>query len=1057
MAKKYIKQDLLTNILTRPDTYVGSKTFKDVVDYVWTNGELVKRSVNISPALLRVFIEIMSNAIDNAQRSRESGTKCTMIKVVVTPTECEVVNDGEVIPIEIHESGVYNHSLIFGQLLSGSNYDDNEKRHTSGRNGLGAKLTNVFSSKFTVEGVDPSHGLKLVQTWTGNMRQTDGPKITKTVRKSGYTSIKWSVDYDQFGLCGGIPRDTLDMYSRYVLDAALVTGLNVTLNGVKLPNTMEKYVALIRPGNTEILKLENSTSKVVVFPSANKEFEAISFVNGIRTKNGGVHVDAWVEAVCRPILKKVKCATLRDVKPFFSFVITTTVVNPTFESQEKNTLETPTISADPITPTQVTKILKWSIGAAIKDGVVEKEKKKVVKTIAAKQPSIDGYDKANFAGGPKSSECTLIVCEGLSAKTFAVAGIKHGMYGKSGRDYFGVFPLRGKLLNTRNATPTTISKNTVLTNLMKILGLDFSAPKNLKKLAYGKLCIITDADVDGIHIEGLILNFFHSLFPNLLQNGFLVSMKTPILKVIPPAKSKIQPKYFFDERTCAKELERFPTGSKTKYYKGLGTTRPEDVNEIFGVKLLEFHTDENTDESFKIAFDKTTTHERKEWLAEFNPDATTSIDTCGSLTAYSATTHIREELIKFSYDDCKRSLPSVLDGLKESQRKIVYAAKKRNLVNEVKVAQFGAYVSEHTNYHHGEQNLFEAIIKMAQTYPGTNNIPLLTQGGMFGTRLEGGRDAASPRYIFTKIAPKFTKLFPADDDDLYVRNVDDGDVVEPRYYVPTLPLILINGSVGIGTGWSCNIPQFSPEDVLENCKLWMADKPLNAMCPWFQGFTGVVERVSDSKFVTKGIYSRSGNKIKINELPVGLWNDKFKAWVGKQPDITNLNDNSTPDKPEFELTVKPGFQESVLGDELTTTFNTTNMVVFDKNGKIVRVTIQDIFRLWGEERLEMNRRRKRHQIKQYEEKISRANQKITFIRLVRGKHIILTDPESKILEVMKKSGINDEDLLRLPIRTLTENKRDELIKYKAELEMAKSELERTTEQVMWLNDIANVL
>lgn len=1068
MAKKYVKQDLLTNILTRPDTYVGSKPFTKVKEYAWVEGELVKKDVNISPALLRIFIEIMSNAIDNAQRSAESGTKCTMIKVKISPTECEVANDGEVIPIEKTEvkdiaGEIYNHTLIFGHLLSGSNYDDSEKRYTSGRNGLGAKLTNVFSSKFTVEGVDPESGLKLVQTWTNNMRQTDGPKVTKSSRSTGYTSVKWTVDHSQFGLKDRLPKDTLDVYGRYVLDAAIITGVNVSLNGVKLPNKLPKYVELLDPENTSILKLGNDQSKVIVFPSRNREFEAISFVNGIRTKNGGKHVDAWVEAVCRPILEKLKGSlTLRDVKPFLSFVVVSTVANPTFDGQEKNTLGSPDVPAEKITPAHANKILKWEVGTEMKELVLTKEKKKVVKSISVRHPVVEGYDRANNSGGSKSSECTLIVCEGLSAKTFAVAGIKHGLYGKSGRDWFGIMPLRGKLLNARNATPTTLGKNVVLTNLMKILGLDFANPDNLKKLAYGRLCIITDADVDGIHIEGLILNFFNSLFPNLLVNGFVVSMKTPILKVIPPPKSKFKPTYFFDERTYSAALQNFPTTSKTKYYKGLGTTKPEDVKDIFGIKILEFITDDETNDAFKMAFDKSTTKERKDWLATFNPNAPkrTLDDEKQAIVSYSATTHVKEELIKFSYDDCKRSLPSVFDGLKESQRKIVFGAKKRNLVSEVKVAQFGAYVSEHTNYHHGEQNMFETIIKMAQTYPGTNNIPLLSQEGMFGTRLEGGKDAASPRYIFTKQTPEFQKLFLPTDDELYERRVDDGDEVEPKYYVPILPILLINGCVGIGTGWSCNVPQFSPHEVVENCKLWIANKPLKEMKPWFKGFTGTVEKVGETKFETKGKYTRTKNSIHITELPVGLWNDKFKTWVSTCKEITKLTDRSSTETPEFELIVKPDFDEDKLEKELTTTFSTNNMVVFDKREKIIKVTVEDIFNIWGAERLELYDKRKNTQLKHLDNKIFDLTQKIAFIELVRTKAIILTDPEEVIIGVMTKNNITNPDtqqqLLKLPIRTLTENKRKTLEKQRDELTTERGILKSVSPKQLWLNDIHNL-
>lgn len=1052
MAKQiYVKQDPITHILTRPDMYVGSKIFRIGNEYLWIDQKLIQKSISFSPAILRTFIEILSNAIDNMERQ----PKMTTIRVKISPTECEISNDGAIIPIIKNEKeGIYNHSLIFGHLLSGSNYDDTEKRYTSGRNGLGAKLTNVFSSTFTVEGVDP--GLKISQTWTNNMTSTDGPKVTKCSKVKGMTTVRWVLDCSQFKI-KEIPLTTLQLFGRYVLDAAMTTGLNVYLNGEKMPNKLAKYFDLIdEKPETDILKLIDETSKVFVTASSTKELEVVSFVNGVRTKKGGKHVDAWIEAVCRPIIKKMKGAlTLRDVKRFFRFLIVSRVKNPEFDSQEKNILEAPNISATTITPAQVNKIMKWPIGTMMKELISLKEKKQVSNVVmSTKHPLIEGYDKANNACGSKADQCTLIVCEGLSAKTFAVAGIEHGLNGKKGRDWFGIYPLRGKLLNTRNATPTSIKNNTVITNLMKIIGLDYVNPEKNDKLNYGRLCIITDADVDGIHIEGLILNFFHSLFPQLLENGFVFSMKTPILKITTGKSSR----YLFDERTPYTNT----ANSTTKYFKGLGTTKPEDVKNIFGIKTLEFYTDSETDKTFNTVFSKTESENRKKWLEAYSPlTKTNTLDDEKEIAiSFSITKHLNEELVKFSHNDCKRSIPFVFDGLKESQRKIVYAAKKRNLISEVKVAQFGAYVAEHTNYHHGEQNLFSTIIKMAQTFPGTNNLPLFSDEGMFGTRLEGGADAASPRYIFTKITKHFQNLFPTSDDHLLKKRVDDGDIVEPYFYVPILPLILINGNLGIGTGWMSFIPQFSIKSVINNAKHWMNSEPLDEMIPSYNGFNGTVTKSSSNYFITKGIYEKTGNKIKITELPIGLWNDNFKKWAELNSTIVTIKDQSTPTTVSFTLTVSPKFEEADFEKKMSTSININNMVVFDEMEKIIKVSINDIFKMWGEERLKLNELRKQTQLCELTKTINELNEKIKFISVVRSKKIILTDNETDILEKINLLVTKNEKqaftLLQLPIRTLTENKRTQLELQTRKLTLEFELLKNKTPIDLWKSDIAKI-
>ena len=1074
----YIKQDPITHILTRPDMYVGSKGFDRHQAYVYSDGKIFSREINTSPALVRTFVEILSNAIDNTERG-----KMAFISVDLSATECEVKNDGAVIPIEQNEVEtskgkkelIYNHSLIFGHLLSGSNYDDTEKRYTSGRNGLGAKLTNVLAKSFTVEGVDPANKAKLVQTWTNNMRDTNGPKVTKSSRVNGYTSIKWSWDLDWFGMKKGLPKDTQDLLAMHVLNASLLTGLKVTLNGVKLPNKLSSYFDLLDGCSaSDILKLENDHSRVFVIPS--DCFEAISFVNGIQTKNGGKHVNAWVDAVCRPIIEKLKgrksssastSLTIRDVKPYFKFLVVTRIPNPEFESQEKNELKT-SVKADPITAYQVTKIMKWSIGDTLKGLMLSKEKKQVTKAIAAsaKHPVIDGYDKANNAGGSRGKDCTLIVCEGLSAKTFAVDGIGKGLNGKKGRDWFGIYPLRGKMLNTRNATPTSIKNNAVITNLIKILGLDYGNPDKLDKLNYGQLCVITDADVDGIHIEGLILNFFHSLFPKLLKRNFIISMKTPILR--------IGSTYYFDERSAAAVFKNKTGRDKVKYYKGLGAIEPKETDKVFGIKMLQFEEDKDSDNSFTTAFDKGESAERRGWLAHYNPSDQTkrTLDDEDSSTAikFAISRHLNEELIKFFHDDCKRSIPSGIDGLKESQRKIVYTAKKCNLKSGsqtgLKVAQFGADVAKHTNYHHGENNLFKTVIKMAQSFPGSNNIPLFAELGRFGTRLEGGEDAASPRYIKTNITVEFNNLFNPLDDALLDAREDDGDLVEPYHYVPTIPLLLVNGCVGIGTGWMCNMPQFNPKDVSTACQWWMSDRHeflefVKTMKPWYRGFCGDIEKVGDTKFQTRGLYTERNGVIHVTELPVGVWNSKFQKMLDEKE--VRYNNRSTPVKVDYEIFADSSkdFDMKDFEKKMCTSINLDNIVVFDKDDKIAKVTLVGLFDMWGDARLTLNRKRKNALITNLDMCSRIATCKSKFIEAVRNKKIEVTAEEKKIVTIIKSEGIATSEadikmLLDMPVRTLTEERRKEFEASIQKITRERAVLVKKSEVDMWMEDMAKL-
>jgi DNA topoisomerase II len=201
---------------------------------------------------------------------------------------------------------------------------------------------------------------------------------------------------------------------------------------------------------------------------------------------------------------------------------------------------------------------------------------------------------------------------------------------------------------------------------------------------------------------------------------------------------------------------------------------------------------------------------------------------------------INKEYILFSQYDSVRSIPNVLDGFKPSQRKVLFGCIKRKLKGEIKVAQLTGYIAEHSAYHHGEASLQGTIVCMAQNYPGANNVNLLTPSGQFGTRRMGGKDAASARYIFTKLEPITRAIYHPDDDELLNYLQDDGSQIEPEYYLPVIPMILVNGAEGIGTGWRSSVNNYNPRDVTDNLRRLIKGEEMQAMVPYYYGFTGDV-------------------------------------------------------------------------------------------------------------------------------------------------------------------------------------------------------------------------
>jgi len=1099
--KKYIKVDPIDHILLRSEMYVGPTSCKKIDEYIANKNEsghfeIEKSEILFSPALLRIFVEPLSNALDNVERSKNTATPCTKIKVNINKTTGETIiwNNGDIIPIEINEQcNCYNHSMIFGQLLTGSNYNDDEERIVSGRNGLGVKLVSVFSTYFKVVGVDPVNQKILTQEWRRNMKDTTGPVVRKSKLTKGYTEISWIPDFSKFGM-EQYSEDIIKLYSRYVIDAAMLSKIEVSLNDEIIPvNNILSYSQLYKGKNEEYLTINTPTSSVVI-TSSTDGFQAISFVNGVYTRLGGQHVDAWSEAIFRPIITKFNkkgkpSVNITDVKNFFTLFIVSTVVNPEFDGQDKSKLENPQVQAI-VKKSHIDAIMKWSVAELIQDIIQSKELLTLKKTERKKKSfiKIEGLDPANNAGTTKSRECSLILCEGLSAKTYAVAGIKKGVYGKSGRDWFGIYPLRGKILNVRNSSITVISKNSVVTDLIHALGIkhqtDYTVEKNFSQLNYGKIIIMTDSDVDGIHIEGLILNLFHFLFPSLFNRteSFIVSMKTPIVRVFQTRADLL----FYDERRFKEYAANQKNNFKKKYYKGLGTTKQEDVPDTFGLKMVEYENDPSTNENMNKVFHVKYSDDRKNWLANYNgSDQTFSLDDSGEITTMGITNFINHEMIKFSHDDCKRSIPNAIDGLKESQRKILYAVMKKKLKfngTSLKVAQLGGYVAEHTNYHHGEQNLFETITKMANEFPGSNNIPLLDRDGMFGSRNSGGKDAASPRYIFTKMDALTHLLYREEDSPLLEYNIEDGDSVEPKFYIPILPVILINGCLcGIGTGWSSNIPCYNPLDLIACVKLWLEndgevflEDPDNEghvldilpdIQPWYRDFTGTIERDSETRYISYGVINREKtNKVVITELPVGMWTDKFKEMCEEcveKKEISSMKNYSTPKKPHFILTESDdGFSCNLTTLKLYTYLSTSNMVLFNDEQQLKKFNkVSEIINTFCRVRLNFYGKRKQYMLKAMDRELRIYENKVRFIGAVISKTIdIMNNEEDVVINQLESENFDKENdsydyLLKLQIRSFTGNKIRELTNHINILLEKITLLNETTEKQMWLNEI----
>eukprot|EP00494_Astrolonche_serrata_P024233 UN24491 len=870
-----------------------------------------------------------------------------------------VKNDGKGIPIEIHKKHkIYVPELIFGNLLTSSNYDDKQRKTTGGRNGYGAKLANIFSKKFIVETVDSVKGLKYKQTWKKNMSEKDEPQIVNNSGKD-YTQITFFPDFKKFKM-QGFDNDITRLLRKRVYDLAGCTpkDVSVKLNKERINiKDFNQYVGLYLPeGTKKVHEKISDRWEVVVASQDFGSFTQLSFVNSIWTIKGGQHCNFVCDQLCKKVVDTVKRKNKdlklkpAHVKSHLFLFVNCLIENPAFTSQTKEFLSSKP-STFGSTPTLSEAFLKKAMKTGVCENVMAyakfrqgREMKKNDGKKVAKVTGIPKLDDANDAGGKHARYCTLILTEGDSAKALAVSGLS-----VVGRDRYGVFPLKGKLLNVRDAAHSQIMKNAEITNLRKIMGfranVDYSIDKNFSTLRYGKLMVMTDQDHDGSHIKGLVINFIEHFWPSLIKRrGFMTEFITPIVV----AKKGKQKHCFY----TTPEYERWKRrnnggkGWKIKYYKGLGTSTSAEAKEYFSNmdrhKLNFRYMGQQDNDHLALAFSKKRIEDRKVWLA--NHVKGTFIDQSKGDINYSE--FVDKELILFSIADCARSIPHIADGLKPGQRKILFSCFKRKLKKEIKVAQLAGYVSEHSAYHHGEMSLVGTIIGMAQTYVGSNNINLLMPNGQFGTRHQGGKDAASARYIFTQLAG-ITRTIFHEDDDLIVNFLnDDGLSVEPEFYVPVIPMCLVNGAEGIGTGWSTFIPNYNPIDIICNIRKLIRGEEIEKMDPFYNGFGGQFYEEGEKKYSCWGSAAKIGRRtIQIDELPIRVWTHNFKSFLEKwieEAKIADFRENHTDKTVSFTITFGEEFEFEDLDVTLMKKLRligsvaTSNFVLFNEEGKLKR-------------------------------------------------------------------------------------------------------------------------
>ena len=1102
------------HILDNPDTYIGSVETVDTDMWIMneTNDKIIEKNISYIPGLFKLFDEGIVNCRDHVVRMQskldanvENSLPVTYIDISIQDDGTIImINDGNGIDVVQHpEYKTWVPELIFGHLRTSTNYNKEEKKIVGGKNGFGFKLVLIWSSYGYIETVDHIRGLKYTQEFKDNLDTICEPKITKASKTKPYTKITFRPDYQRLGI-NGLTPDMISLLKKRVYDISAVTDktIKVKYNSSIIPTkNFEQYINLYigeKTASPRVYEESNPRWEYAVALTPTNEFIQVSFVNGIYTSKGGKHVEYILNQITRKLAefiekkKKVK-VNPNSIKEQLILFLRCDIENPAFDSQTKDFMNTPMVkfgSKCDVSDKFIEKIAKMGVMEAACAITEVKEHKAAKKTDGTKSRKVSGIpklDDANWAGTERSKDCMIILCEGDSAKTGVISGLS-----SEDRNMIGVYPLKGKVMNVRGEPIKKVAENKEIAEIKKILGLETGKEYHTiedvhKNLRYSKIVFMTDQDLDGSHIKGLCINLFQNEWSSLTHiSGFIGFMNTPILK----AKKGIQELKFYNEGEYEEWKQINETkGWSIKYYKGLGTSTKTEFREYFEEKkFVGFeHTGGTSDDAIDMVFNKKRADDRKIWL-ETVYDRKSFADTSKQMIPFEE--FINKELIHFSKYDCDRSIPNLMDGLKISLRKILFCAFKKRLTNEIKVAQFSGYVSENSLYHHGEESLNKAIVGMAQNFIGSNNINLLFPSGQFGSRIKGGQDASSPRYIFTRLEKITRCIFPEQDDKILNYLNDDGIPVEPQFYVPIIPMVLVNGSKGIGTGFSTEIMCYNPRDIISYLKNQLQNNKDDKIefLPYYEGFTGTTEKISDSKFVFKGKYEKiDSDKIRVIELPVGYWTEDFKELLsilqndkdkeGKKivPIVKDVFENYTDTTVEFVVTLSKGKLEELEGSKgdygcnglektfkLYSTSSTTNMNLFNSEDKLKKYdSVEEIIDDYYDIRLEYYEDRKENMIDTLEKEIIVLSNKAKYIKeLLEGSIDLRKKKKQEIIDMLDEKDydkLEDDEsfkyLVRMPMDSVSDENVEKILNDHKEKQSELDRIKSTTIEQMWLSEL----
>lgn len=865
-----------------------------------------------------------------------------------------------------------------------------------------------------------------------------------------------------------------------------------------------------------IVSFEDDVFRIIIADTP-EEGKIVSIVNGRFIKSGGAHVKKVTNAVCKKFLdeakksysKKFKEANKKSVSkllnvkkilPHLSFIIVCKTDDPDWDGGQVKT-GVATFDGEVKVPKKVLEAMKsWSFITEL-ENIIEQRATSILAASDGKKglrvENEGAIVEAGYAGHKtKWKECILIIVEGKSASMYPKEMLR---YIPGGRRIIGIMPIKGKVLNLRKASVTQIEKNKEYRLLKHVLGLregvDYSKEENFNTLKYGKVMVLADGDPDGDHIRALIYNNFYYKWPSLLKRGYLFIKRTPYLVA---TKGK-ETKTFYYPQDYEKFLKKDDAEKWTiDWYKGLATSTRKDVGrDMEDPKYTIVTLDKHTGEKLTMAFDNKCSNQRKLWLEN-------SLDNHPSKAEkISMSIFIDTELIRFAFADLIRCIPGYIDGLKPGQRKVVWGIIRKmgyNPSKKVCVENLGNIVAAETQYHYGPKSLNDTIMRMTQNFVGACNLPLLADDGQNGTRDEGGKDAGATRYVKTKTMPYFQYIFRREDEPILNILEEEGYKIEPKFMLPVIPLLACNGPIGIGFAYSCFFANHNPLEIIKWIKCKLRDETTPTLVPWYHGFTGeieihdkasklkeheddeedsddgpegngegedipdaenvLVDKSTKKVMITKGIFEKNNDGVKITELPVGVWTNNYRISLNKmkKDKIIRKFDDDCNGGDTINFTIKGMHKPNHKKLKLVKSFGLSNMVALDENYKPIKFDdVEQILETFYKIRLPFYQKRKDHQLGEMKSEIAVLNEKMKLLRLIQEKKIKVRGRTNEdVKEQLEKYEVNPDLVMGksgLALKDITVTNIKLFEKKVLELKGEYKKLKETDIKDIWMSDL----